>query len=192
MFKFITIVASLVGAAAFAPASRMASSSSLKMGFENAIGAQAPLGFWDPLGLLKDADQERFDRLRTVETKHGRVSMLAILGHIVTTAGVRVPLGPNEVKTGLAVFDTLPTAGLAFTFATIGAIELGFASIKDELEASCEEKYPDITVERRKAVELNNGRAAQMGILALMIHEKLDNNPYIINSLLGAPVAFNQ
>jgi hypothetical protein len=192
MFKFITIVASLVGAAAFAPASRMASSSSLKMGFENALGAQAPLGFWDPLGLLADADQERFDRLRTVEVKHGRISMLAILGHIVTTAGVRVPLGPNEVKTGLAVFDTLPTAGLAFTIATIGAIELGFASIKDELEANCETNYPDFTVERRKAVELNNGRAAQMGILALMIHEKLDNNPYIINSLLGAPVAFNQ
>jgi hypothetical protein len=30
-----------------------------------------------------------------------------------------------------------------------------------------------------------------MGILALMVHEKLDNNPYIINSLLGAPVKFN-
>ena len=50
------------------------------MGFESEIGAQPPLGFWDPLGLLKDADQERFDRLRYVETKHGRVSMLAFLG----------------------------------------------------------------------------------------------------------------
>jgi hypothetical protein len=37
-------------AAAFAPASRVASSSALKMGFEAAEGAQAPLGFWDPLG----------------------------------------------------------------------------------------------------------------------------------------------
>ena len=36
----------------------------------------------------------------------------------------------------------------------------------------------------KKAIELNNGRAAQMGILALMVHEKLDNDPYIINSLL--------
>lgn len=61
------------------------------MGFENAIGAQPPLGLWDPLGLLKDASQERFDRLRYVETKHGRIAMLAILGHLVTTAGYRLP-----------------------------------------------------------------------------------------------------
>ena len=40
----------------------------------------------------------------------------------------------------------------------------------------------------RQAVELNNGRAARMGILALMVHEKLDGNPHIINSLLGFPV----
>ena len=43
----------------------------------------------------------------------------------------------------------------------------------------------------KAAVELNNGRAAQMGILALMVHEKLNNDPYIINSLLGSPVPFN-
>ena len=39
--------------------------------------------------------------------------------------------------------------------------------------------------------QLNNGRAAMMGILALMVHEKLDNNPYMINGLLGSPVNFN-
>ena len=191
MFRFAALFALLAVATAFAPAGRVATSSALKMNFEDALGAQPPLGFWDPLGLLDDADEARFDRLRTVETKHGRISMLAILGHLVTTAGVRVPLGPNEVKTGLAVFDTLPTSGLAFTFLTIGAIELGFASIKEELEEYCSTTYPDIAEERRMAVELNNGRAAQMGILALMVHEKLDNNPYIINSLLGSPVAFN-
>ena len=61
----------------------------------------------------------------------------------------------------------------------------------EELEEYCSSTYPDIASERRMAVELNNGRAAQMGILALMVHEKLDNNPYIINSLLGSPVPFN-
>ena len=49
-----------------------------------------------------------------------------------------------------------------------------------------------LIVGTKAAVELNNGRAAQMGILALMVHEKLNNDPYIINSLLGYPVPFNQ
>jgi hypothetical protein len=49
-------------------------SSSLKMAFETAEGAQPPLGFFDPLGLLKEADQGRFERLRFVELKHGKLS----------------------------------------------------------------------------------------------------------------------
>ena len=197
MFKFIAILASIVGAAAFAPASRMASSSGLKMAFKTEVGAQLPLGFWDPLGLLKDADQERFDRLRTVETKHGRIAMLAILGHITTTAGARLPgdiafgLPYSQMKTGLAAFETVPSGGTWQLIAFIGAMEIGFGSIKDKIEARCAKDFPDYVNKRRQAVELNNGRAAQMGILGLMVHEKLDNNPYIINSLLGAPVAFN-
>ena len=91
MFRALAILASFVSASAFAPASRVSSSSALTMSFENAIGAQAPLGFWDPLGLLKDADEARFARLREVETKHGRIAQLAILGHLVTTAGYRLP-----------------------------------------------------------------------------------------------------
>ena len=44
MFAKIFALASLVSAAAFAPASRMAASSSaLKMSFSEAVGAQAPL-----------------------------------------------------------------------------------------------------------------------------------------------------
>ena len=170
------------------------------MSFENALGAQAPLGFWDPLGLLKDADQERFDRLRYVETKHGRIAMLAILGHLVTTAGLRLPgnIAPGipfaSVKAGLAAFDTIPAAAYAQTIAFIGLIEYGFAERQTEIEEAQlkASKWDDATIAKKTAIELNNGRAAQMGILALMIHEKLDNNPYIINSLLGAPVAFNQ
>lgn len=48
------------------------------------------------------------------------------------------------------------------------------------------------TQRNKAAIELNNGRAAQMGILALMVHEKLNNDPYVINALVGAPVPFNQ
>jgi hypothetical protein len=52
--------------------------------------------------------------------------------------------------------------------------------------------WSEATQRNKRAIELNNGRAAQMGILGLMVHEKLNNDPYVINSLLGAPVAFNQ
>lgn len=62
----------------------------MKMSFENELGAQPPLGFWDPLYLLEDADQERFDRLRYVEIKHGRIAMLAVLGSLVQQ-NVRLP-----------------------------------------------------------------------------------------------------
>ena len=47
MFRAIAILASLIGASAFmAPSARVARGSALKMNFEEAIGAQAPLGFW--------------------------------------------------------------------------------------------------------------------------------------------------
>ena len=114
----------------------MARSSALKMGFESEIGAQPPLGFYDPLGLLADADQERFDRLRTVETKHGRIAMLAILGHITTSAGIRLPgeiaFGTpfTSVKSGLAALETAPVEGIWQIILFIGLVELGFAAKK--------------------------------------------------------------
>ena len=37
--------------------------------------------------MLDDADQERFDRLRYVEVKHGRIAQLAFLGQIWTRNG---------------------------------------------------------------------------------------------------------
>ena len=123
--------------------------------------------------------------------------MLAILGHLLITSGVRLPgeiaygIKFADVPSGLKAFDVIPAGGIAQIIAFIGVIELGFNARQDEIESYCENNYADFTSDRRKGVELNNGRAAQMGILALMVHEKLDNNPYIINSLLGAPVDFN-
>merc|ERR1719397_2310707 len=85
------LVATLVGsAAAFAPAPIGQASTSLSA-FESELGAQPPLGFFDPLGLLDEAGQTRFDRLRYVELKHGRIAQLAFLGNIVARAGVRIP-----------------------------------------------------------------------------------------------------
>jgi hypothetical protein len=200
MFRFITFVLAIACTSAFMAPSARRSSTGLKMAFEDALGAQPPLGFWDPLGLLKEADEKRFNRLREVEMKHGRIAMLAILGHIVTAAGIRFPgeiafgLPYTAVKPGLGALFTVPIEGLTQIILFIGLLEVGFKLRKEEIEevqiAKAIEKFgwtPEI-VAKKTAIELNNGRAAQMGILALMVHEKLDGNPYIINSLLGFPV----
>ena len=126
--------------------------------------------------------------------------MLAILGHLVTTAGVRLPgeiafgVPFKSVKAGLAAFDTIPLLGTIQIVAFIGLLEYGFGLRKDEIEEAqlTASGWDEETINKKLAIELNNRRAAQMGILALMVHEKLDNNPYIINSLLGFPVPFNK
>merc|ERR1719491_2495315 len=90
MMKLVALLTLIGSAAAFAPAQTGKATTDLKA-FESEVGSQRPLGLWDPLGLLDGADQERFDRLRYVEVKHGRVCMLAFLGQIVTRAGIHLP-----------------------------------------------------------------------------------------------------
>jgi len=86
--------------------------------FENELGVQAPLGFWDPAGLSADGDAKEFYRRRVVETKHGRVAMLACTGYIVQQF-VQFPgyLSPSseikftDVPNGLAAATKVPAVG---------------------------------------------------------------------------------
>ena len=50
--------------------------------FENELGVQDPVGFWDPAGFTADGSVENFERRRQTELKHGRISMLATMGYI--------------------------------------------------------------------------------------------------------------
>merc|ERR1712139_642620 len=50
--------------------------------FENELGVQDPVGFWDPAGFTADGDVAAFKRRRSVELKHGRICMLATMGYI--------------------------------------------------------------------------------------------------------------
>ena len=63
MMKIAAILALAGSAAAFAPASQKASTTALAS-FADDFGATAPLGYWDPLGLCKDGDVDKFNRLR--------------------------------------------------------------------------------------------------------------------------------
>jgi len=79
-------------AAAFSIQPQKISSTALKSSvFEDEVGAQPPLGFWDPFNFCEDGDQEKFEKYRFVELKHGRVAMLAFLGEVVTRAGIHLP-----------------------------------------------------------------------------------------------------
>lgn len=188
---------------------RTKSSSAMKTVFESKIGAQPPLGFLDPLGVLADADQERFDRLHYVEIKHGRIAMLAVLGHITqqnvrlsgmlsSSAGILFADMPNDV----AALSKIPPADLAQIIAFIGFLELavmknvegsfpGDFTIGVNPFESSREAFSEEMKERKRAIELNNGHVAQMGILAMILHEELSNQPYIIDDLVGAPDSFN-
>jgi len=196
MFRLAALVLALATSASAFQQPLMASSSrtSPMKAFESEIGAQAPLGFFDPLGLLADADQERFDRLRYVEIKHGRIAMLAVLGQVVTKAGIFLPGAIDysgtkfsDVPVGFGAFSTISSAGIAQIVSFIGFLELFV--MKDSANGAAPGDFPgdfrngaldfgwdSFSAEEqtsKRAIELNNGRAAMMGILALMVHEEL-------------------
>ena len=202
----LTILAALAGsAAAFAPAQvAQKSTVALNADLTKELGAQAPLGFFDPLGCVADGDQDNFDRLRWVELKHGRISMLAVVGYLVTYAGVRFP-GAEDVPAGFAALDNLPGMVWAQLIATWGMME---AANQDQYAAPWGmnsnslgdspaefkgdfrngaldfgwDKQSDAWKMNKRAIELNQGRAAQMGILGLMVHEKLGNIDVLLPS----------
>ncbi|KAL3908676.1 MAG: hypothetical protein SGILL_008392 [Bacillariaceae sp.] len=194
------VLASLIAsAAAFAPAKQAATTTSLSA-FEGELGAQEPLGFFDPLGLLNDADEAKFERLRYVELKHGRIAMIAFVGNLVPRAGLFLPgdidLSGNAFDSfppGYAAIsgpDAIPSAGVGQILAFIGFLELFV--MKDvtgeaEFPGDFRNGYIDFgwdtfgpkTQLQKRAIELNNGRASMMGILGLMMHEQLDGNPVV-------------
>ena len=92
MMKLALLTTLLAGASAFAPAQVGKTATALNGAFDNEIGAaSAELGCWDPLGYVADGDKKRFDHLRGVELKHGRIAMLATWGYATTWSGARFP-----------------------------------------------------------------------------------------------------
>lgn len=91
MMKLAVLATIAASAAAFAPAPvAQTSRTALAADLSKELGAQAPLGFFDPMGIVADGDKENFDRLRWVELKHGRIAMLAVVGYLTTYAGTLV------------------------------------------------------------------------------------------------------
>lgn len=198
------ILASLIAsAAAFAPAKQAATSTTLSA-ITEPIGAQPPLGLFDPFGLIENGDQERFDRLRYVEIKHGRICQLAFLGNIITRAGIHLP---GAIDKEGHTFDSYPNgwaavwgddgisrAGVYQIIALIGFLELFVMKdvtgkgefVGDFRNGKLDfgwDKFNEETKLQKRAIELNNGRAAMLGIFGLMVHEQLGTNLPIVGQM---------
>merc|ERR1712160_52443 len=139
------------------------------------------------------ADQEKFDRLRFTEIKHGRICMLAFLGNIITRAGIHLP-GSID-KTGTA-FDSIPNGWAALGeggVPKLGTIQLlvfvGILETVVMMDRTGDGEFPgdfrngsldygwdnfDEEEQRAKrAIELSNGRAAMIGSLLILVAEQL-------------------
>merc|ERR1719414_736853 len=162
--------------------------------FENELGVQAPVGFFDPLGFTKDGDEFSFKHRRSVEIKHGRICMLATMGYITPEITGKFPgfLSPSEelkfadIPNGLAAFSKVPFTGWVQMVAYAGFTEFkanydadvkntpGDMGWKPPLLATDD---PEVKTHRLNA-ELANGRLAMMAIIGMFFQDGLTGSAW--------------
>ena len=149
--------------------------------FENELGVQAPVGFWDPAGLSSDGSVENFKRRRQTELKHGRISMLATMGYITPEITGKFPgyLSPSaglkfaDVPNGLAAISKVPAAGWGQILAYMAFCEVSQDQSAGTPAAAGDFGWKLITstdpeVKKTKLnAELANGRLAMMAIIGM-------------------------
>merc|ERR1719313_36960 len=157
------------------------------------IGVTPPLGLFDPLNFLSRGP-DAYRRYQEIEIKHGRLSMAACLGVIVTEAGIRFP-GYISTSNDLLFADVpgtldgayfgVPLAGWVQIMALIGALDIAVfrqdpaydaGDVVQDLPIEWV-RYDDPAVKAFKLnAERNNGRAAMFGILGMISHAALGEN----------------
>lgn len=137
---------------------------------------------WDPLGLAKDADEENLNLLRAAELKHGRVSMLAVVGWLWTATGTHFN-GMLSYKQGISFADAaaagdpikaaamVPGSGIGQIILAIGAAELYLESkwpcykCAGNFDVAAVTQDP-VKLKELQTVELKHGRLAMIGIIS--------------------------
>ena len=167
-----------------APAQTAKTSSALQVS-ELELGVTEPRGVYDPLGWL-ETQPEAFERRRAVERKHGRVAMAAVVGVIVHNNHIVFDgyLSPSnnlkfsDIPLGADGIRAIPTAGLAQILAFFALVELAWMPAS-KYDGDYGVGYFGTNIEdpeekaRKLNVELNNGRAAMMGIIGNLVSEQL-------------------
>lgn len=163
-------------------ATRVSKANTLKMVVEEELGVTRPLGLWDPQNFI-EREPEKFARRRAVERKHGRIAMAAMTGLIVHNAGIEFPgylsktenVKFSDVRDGIYGLLDVPPLGLAQIIIFIGVIETviwdGFNYSGDYGTGYFGQKLEGEKKVEKLNIELNNGRAAMVGILGAMADE---------------------
>merc|ERR1711906_102755 len=179
-----------MGAAAFAPAQVGKATTALNGDARSPDGLgvdPGPLDLFDPLGLMEDT--EGFARRRAVEIKHGRVAMAAFIGMMFRELGITFP-GSLDLKgdipfssvlddgMGFAALAHVPAFGIAqialfgYLAETVAMPASQYTGGPQNLPGQIED--PDVR-DRALNVEIQNGRAAMLGVTGCMMHSMLDS-----------------
>merc|ERR1719432_592150 len=165
--------------------------------FESELGVQAPVGYWDPVGLAKDGDAEDFRRRRVTELKHGRVSMFACLGYIVPEyfkwpgyCSPSLKLAFADIPNGLGALSKVPGAGWVQMFLFCGLVEKGLF-VYDPSRAPGDYENGGVlgvpngstlpageTKTRKLNAEIANGRLAMMAIIGMFYQDGLTGSAW--------------
>lgn len=151
---------------------------------EMEIGAVPPLGYFDPLGFITDSD--KFMRYRAVERKHGRIAMVAMLGTFVHNKLIFFDgyISPSrdllfrEIPNGITGILKVPLAGQLQILLFCAIVELWWwpaSKLDGDYGVRLQyinnwELQPAKEIRQRNA-EINNGRAAMMGIAGVVAQE---------------------
>merc|ERR1712045_516743 len=159
--------------------------------FESELGVQAPVGFWDPLGLSADGDVATFTRRRETELKHGRVCMLATMGYITPTLVGTWPgyLSPSsglkfsDVPNGLGALSKVPLAGWVQILIYCALVEVsGIQNRPSDTPGDFGWKVltsddPEAKTKKLSA-EIANGRLAMMAIIGMFFQDGLTGSAW--------------
>ena len=129
MKSVAAILTLLVGSSsAFAPVTTNSRSSSAlaATAFGDRPGVIVPTGYFDPLNLA--TSEEKFEKFRAAELKHGRVAMLAVVGYVVPEFyrwGGEINFGLKfaDIPNGIAAVSAVPALGWLQIITLIGAVE---------------------------------------------------------------------
>eukprot|EP00929_Paragymnodinium_shiwhaense_P080403 TRINITY_DN4192_c0_g1_i6.p2 TRINITY_DN4192_c0_g1~~TRINITY_DN4192_c0_g1_i6.p2 ORF type:complete len:344 (+),score=76.62 TRINITY_DN4192_c0_g1_i6:58-1032(+) len=137
------------------------------------LGALQPVGYWDPLGLMKVRSgkdgfewksEETFQNYRVAELKHGRVAMAAVVG-MLTTAVWKFP-GFENVPDGLAALDNEKGAsGFGIIFLLASYFEIKYPKGNFDVPG------PWGATDDLRTKEIANGRLAMAAAITLLLTE---------------------